>query len=49
MAKTFDLRKQLKLHDNGLLHQLFAEEPAMEEVAWDSLGAHNFEPIVTAW
>lgn len=49
MAKTFDLRKQLKLHDNGLLHQLFAEEPAMEEVAWDALGAHNVEPIVTAW
>lgn len=49
MAKTFDLRKQLKLHDNGLLHQLFADEPAMEDVAWDSLGAHNVEPIVTAW
>jgi len=49
MAKTFDLRKQLKLHDNGLLQQLFVEEPAMADVPWDSLGAHNVEPIVAAW
>lgn len=49
MAKAFDLRKQLKLHDNNLLRRLFADVPAMADVPWDLLGAHNVEPIVAAW
>lgn len=49
MAKTFDLRKQLKLHDNGLLRRLFAEQEAMVDIPWDTLRPHDVEPIVTAW
>ena len=29
MAKAFDLRKQLKLHDNNLLRRLFADQQEM--------------------
>ncbi len=49
MAKPFDLRKQLKLHDNGLLRRLFAEQEAMKDIAWDALGRRDMEPIVAAW
>lgn len=49
MAKNFDLRKQLKLHDNGLLRRLFTDQGAMEGVPWDSLTPHEVEPIVAEW
>jgi hypothetical protein len=49
MAKNFDLRKQLKLHDNGLLRRLFTDQGAMTGVPWDTLGLHKVEPIVTEW
>ena len=49
MAKLFDLRKQFKLLNKGLLKRLFADEPAMHAVAWESLAHHDTEPIVAAW
>jgi len=49
MGKNFDLRKQLKLHDNGLLRRLFTEQGAMTGVPWDTLRPHEVEPIVTEW
>ncbi|HBJ38776.1 MAG TPA: hypothetical protein DDZ51_29300 [Planctomycetaceae bacterium] len=49
MAKTFDLRKQLKLHDNALLRRLFAKQDVMAAVSWDELQQRDVEPIATAW
>ncbi len=49
MAKPFDLRKQLKLHDNGLLQRLFAEQGEMLDFPWDSLKPHDVGPIVEKW
>ncbi len=49
MAKQFDLRKQLKLHDKSLLGRLFAGVDEMCDIAWDSLKPREDEPIVTAW
>lgn len=49
MAKAFDLRKQLKLHDNGLLRRLFADQKEMEGVDWDALKKYDVEPIAAAW
>jgi hypothetical protein len=49
MSKQFDLRKQLKTHDNRLLQELFAGQAAMDEVPWSTLRAHDIEPIVSAW
>jgi hypothetical protein len=49
MARSFDLRKQLKLHDNGLLRRLFADQREMECVDWSSLRKHEVEPIAAAW
>lgn len=49
MAKSFDLRKQLKLHDNQLLKRLFTTVPAMAEIAWDELKARDVESVVAAW
>ncbi len=49
MAKAFDLRKQLKLHDNHLLRRLFADEEATESVDWEGLKKHEVEPIAEAW
>lgn len=49
MAKTFDLRKQLKLHDKSVLRRLFAGQEVMDVVSWDTLRPHEVEPIVSAW
>lgn len=49
MAKSFDLRKQLKLHDNQLLKRLFEDVPAMAEIAWDELKARDVETVIAAW
>lgn len=49
MAKPFDLRKQFKLHDKALLRRLFADQPAMQVVPWETLRRHDVEPIVAAW
>lgn len=49
MAKSFDLRKQLKLHDNALLRRLFTGQEAMVAVSWDELQQREVEPIATAW
>ena len=49
MAKQFDLRKQLKLHDNGLLQRLFAHQEETASVPWGTLRPHDIEPIVAAW
>ena len=49
MAKAFDLRKQLKLHDKRLLRQLFADQHEMESVDWGVLRKHDIEPIAAAW
>lgn len=49
MAKAFDLRKQLALHDNRLLRRLFKKVPAMKAVDWDSLGEREIQPLIEAW
>jgi hypothetical protein len=49
VAKAFDLRKQLALHDNQLLRKLFKKVPAMKAVDWDSLGEHEVQPLIEAW
>ncbi len=49
MARHFDLRKQLRLHDRNLLRQLFAGQEAMRDIEWDDLGRRNIEPLVAAW
>src|SRR5438270_850152 len=49
MAKPFDLRKQLKLHANDLLRQVFAEVGQLEGYSWESLKPHDVEPIIDHW
>lgn len=49
MAKAFDLRKQLKLHDNSLLRRLFADQEEMASIDWETLKRHDVEPIADAW
>ncbi|MFO0911492.1 MAG: hypothetical protein U0795_00925 [Pirellulales bacterium] len=49
MSKAFDLRKQLKLHDKGLLCRLFEGQREMADVPWETLRPHDVEPIVRAW
>lgn len=50
MAKHFDLRKQLKLHDKGLLRRLFVDEhQVLEKIPWDCLRPHDVEPMVKEW
>lgn len=45
---AFDLKAQLKRHDNGLLQQLFAERDELLEVDWDNLTKCQVDPIITA-
>lgn len=49
MAKNFDLRKQLKLHDKGLLRRMFTDQGEMTSVPWDTLRPQEVEPIVAEW
>jgi len=43
---VFDLRKQLKQHDNGLLQQLFAERGELQDVSWSALKKTEVNPII---
>lgn len=43
---VFDLKKQLKQHDNGLLQQLFAERGELEDVSWSTLKKTEVNPII---
>jgi len=45
---AFDLRAQLKRHDNGLLQQLFAERKELLAVQWAVLKKSQVDPIVAA-
>ncbi|GIW81356.1 MAG: hypothetical protein KatS3mg105_3163 [Gemmatales bacterium] len=49
MAKVFDLRKQLKLHDKVLLQRLFAEYGELLDFPWEALKPHDVEPLVKKW
>lgn len=49
MAKHFDLKKQLRLHDKGLLRRLFAEHGLLEDFAWEELSTRRIEPLVARW
>jgi hypothetical protein len=49
MARPFDLKKQLKLHDRTLLRRLFAEHGVLADVPWDDVRPHDVEPIVARW
>ncbi len=49
MARAFDLRRNLKLHDKRLLGRLFARCGAEIEVPWESLKPQQIEPIVDRW
>ncbi|GIV04137.1 MAG: hypothetical protein KatS3mg015_2967 [Fimbriimonadales bacterium] len=49
MAKQFDLRKQLKLHEKGLLQRLLAEHGELLDFAWDSLKPLDVEPLIKEW
>lgn len=50
MAKPFDLKKQLKLHDKGLLRRLFADKHrVLTDVPWDGLKPHEVDPIIERW
>lgn len=43
---AFDLRKQLKQHDNGLLQQLFMERGELRDVPWSTLKKTEVNPII---
>lgn len=49
MAKHFDLRKQLKLHDKVLLRRLFAEHGQLRDFPWEDVAPHNVDPLVERW
>ena len=50
MAKPFDLKKQLKLHDKGLLRRLFADKHrVLTDVPWEGLKPHEVDPIIERW
>ncbi len=50
MAKPFDLKKQLKLHDKGLLRRLFVDRfQVLADVPWDGLRPHEVDPIIEGW
>lgn len=46
---TFDLKKQLTIHDRGLLQQLLGSEPSMNAVEWDTLPKSDIAPLISAW
>lgn len=43
---VFDLRKQLRQHDNGLLQQLFTEREELQDVSWSALKKTEVNPII---
>jgi hypothetical protein len=46
---TFDLKKQLTIHDRGLLRQLLGNEPSMHAIEWDAIPRNNIAPLIAAW
>jgi hypothetical protein len=46
---TFDLKKQLTIHDRGLLRQLLGNEPSMQAIEWDAIPRNNIAPLIAAW
>jgi hypothetical protein len=46
---TFDLKRQLKIHDRALLKELFSNEPPMSGVDWQATPTSDIEPIAFAW
>lgn len=46
---TFDLKKQLKIHDRALLKELFCNEPPMSGVDWQATPKSGTEQIALAW
>jgi len=46
MAKHFDLKRQLRLHDTGLLRRLFAEHGLLGDFPWDELSARRIDPLI---
>lgn len=46
---TFDLKKQLKIHDRVLLRELFGNEPPMSGVDWQATPKSGTEQIASAW
>jgi hypothetical protein len=46
---TFDLKKQLTIHDRGLLRQLLGGEPSMQAIDWDAMPRNNIAPLTAAW
>lgn len=49
MATHFDLRKQFKLHDKGLLRRLFAGHRLLEDFPWHDLSVRHIEPFIARW
>jgi hypothetical protein len=49
MAKHFDLKRQLRLHDKGLLRRLFAEHGLLGDFPWKGLSARRIDPLVARW
>lgn len=49
MAQHFDLKKQLRLHDKGLLRRLFAEHGLLGDFPWDELSARQTDPLIARW
>ncbi len=49
MAKHFDLKKQLRLHDKGLLRRLFAEHGLLEDFSWEELSSRRIDPLIARW
>lgn len=49
MAKHFDLKRQLRLHDKGLLRRLFAEHGLLEDFSWEELSSRRIEPLIQRW
>jgi hypothetical protein len=47
MKTAFDLKKQLKQHDKGLLQQLFRAGEGLENVPWSKLKKTDVDPIIT--
>lgn len=46
---TFDLKKQLTIHDRGLLRQLLGKEPSMQGIDWGAMPRNNIDPLIAAW
>ena len=46
---TFDLKKQLTIHDRGLLRQLLGKEPSMQGIDWGAMPRNKIDPLIAAW